>query len=254
MNKQLKIVMNKLLANFGYKCVRLRETSVPAIDDRFSLNSGERQISTKLSGIRKDHIARYEAVSNFLFKHKGEYNSLFGADIFCGNGYGSALVTDKMKCFILGIDASKEAINLANKYYSNNKTFFITKTFPFKLPQNVFDFIISFETIEHLLEDSLLLQEFNYSLKKNGYLFLSAPNEEICSYEKNNYEFHIKHYTFSDILSIINKNGDFELISWYGNGACNFENGVNIGFRTDSEMELKEKQADSHITYVFKKI
>ena len=222
--------------------------------ERFALNSGERQIGKTISDIRKDHVVRYELVGDFLSKNVDDTSALFGGDIFCGNGYGSNIISQRINCFSLGFDASAEAIALANNYFANEKLFFSVKKFPFFLPSHIFDFIVSFETIEHLVEDISLIEVFETSLKKGGYLFLSAPNEEICSYEKNNYQFHIKHYTFSDIINILKKSGCFELISWYGNGAYNFENGVLVDPRKESEMILKENILDSHITYIFKKI
>ena len=250
---KIKSIINSLLKTYGYKCVKIKNLTKKN-EPRFSLNTGERQVALHLKDIRRDHVARYELVSNFLLKTYNNTSELFGGDIFCGNGYGSSLINEKTNCFSVGFDASSEAIELANNYYSSEKLFFTTKRFPFLLPENIFDFIISFETIEHVIEDNELLEQFGRSLKSGGYLFLSAPNEEICSFEKNNYEFHVKHYTFDDISSLLVNSNKYELVTWYGNGAYNFENGVLINSREDSEMNLKEKKIDSHLTYIFKKL
>lgn len=253
---KVKVLINNILKSYGYKCIKIeslnslkskKETS------RFSLNTGERQVAISLEGIRRDHVSRYELVSSFLLKNSNPSN-LFGGDIFCGNGYGCKIIAEKTNCMTIGFDASSEAIDLANKFYANDKMFFVEKKFPFKLPENCFDFIISFETVEHIVEDKALMDEFERSLKPGGFLFLSAPNEDICSFAKNNYEFHIKHYTFSEIIDLVAKSGQFELITWYGNGAYNFDDGRITGLRADNEMEIKEREFDSHLTYIFKKI
>ena len=81
----------------------------------FSLNSGERQVAQSLDGIRKDHLWRYELVADFLAKQFGAIRTN-GADIFCGNGYGSHIVAKRLQnTQILAIDASKEAIDSANR-------------------------------------------------------------------------------------------------------------------------------------------
>lgn len=255
---RVKVLINKILGTYGYKCIKIKNIVklVPEKKiNRFSLNTGERQVSITLENIRRDHVARYEIASEFLLKNYESTSNLFGGDIFCGNGYGSQLIAKKTDCLTIGIDASSEAIELANEYYANDKMFFVVKKFPFKLPENIFDFIISFETIEHVIEDKVLVDEFTRSLKVGGYLFISAPNEEICSFEKNNYEFHVKHYTFNDIVELLISTDEFELITWFGNGAYNFENGtiVNYNIREENEMAMKEKEFDSHLTYIFQK-
>lgn len=250
----IKSLINNALKKLGYRCAKIENVNSNKNEEsRFSLNTGERQVANKLEGIRKDHVVRYDIVANFLLNNYDDTFNLIGGDIFCGNGYGSHLVSNRIGCYIFGIDASSEAIALANEYYANDKMFFINKVFPFKIPNNVFDFVVSFETIEHLVEDLEFVNELYSSIKQGGYLFLSAPNEEICNFDKNNYEFHIKHYTFDEIRHIIESDNKFELITWFGNGAYDFENGVYVKNREEGEMTMKEKVLDSHLTYVFKR-
>lgn len=247
----LKKAVKKIIKGLGYDVIKSNPERKKV--ERFSLNTGERQVGTKLEEIRRDHVARYEKSAEILHEMFDSTENLFGGDIFCGNGYGSQVITNKNNCFMLGFDASQDAINLANNHYANEKMFFVEKKFPFFLPENVFDFVISFETIEHLEQDKELVTQFSKSLKKDGLLFLSAPNEEICSFEKNNYEFHIKHYTFNDMVDLLCKENSFELVNWYGNGAHNFQDGLLIDKRDDADMELKEKVLDGHLIYVFRK-
>jgi len=252
---RIKKIIKSVLKSFGYMCVKVKtlEEKKNKSIEKFSLNSGERQTSTKLDGIRKDHLSRYVVVSDFYNKLELDTSNLFGMDIFCGNGYGSYFITENMGCKIISIDASNEAISLANKHYSNDNTFFTVKEFPFDIPSNAFDFVISFETIEHLEDDIKLISKLTASLKKGGYLFISAPNEDVCNFEPNMYKFHIKHYTFKEINELVCFNDNFELITWFGNGAYNFEGGKFVSNREENEMFMKEKVFDSHLTYVFRK-
>jgi 2-polyprenyl-3-methyl-5-hydroxy-6-metoxy-1,4-benzoquinol methylase len=256
--RKIKLILKKIFESFGFKVLnvkhyqKLQDQYKLNKSNRFALNTGERQVAKNIDGIRNDHVVRYQMVSDFLVKNISITNELFGADIFCGNGYGSYIITQKTNCFTFGVDASSEAISLANEYYADKKMFFTTKLFPFHLPKNIFDFIVSFETIEHIVDDKELISEFTGSLKKGGYIFLSAPNESICSFSKNNYKFHVKHYTFDDVIKLLPES-EFELITWYGNSAYDFKDGVFVANRKSKDMIMKNKILDAHLTYVFRK-
>ena len=176
----------------------------------YSLYSGERQTAADVSGIRADHTARYEFCAEFL-KSLHCNNYLKGLDCFCGNGYGSAILADNLPdVTISSIDASEDAIAFARKFYHRDNVQYIEKCFPFKL-ESKYDFIVSFESIEHIKQDTMLLKEFYRALNNDGYLFLSTPNEEFMPYNKHNFPFHIKHYT-PEVLKKILKNCGFEIL------------------------------------------
>ena len=55
----IKTFINKLLKKFGYKCIKTEDIDLlkNRIDKKdYSLDSGERQVSTNLNGIRMDHF------------------------------------------------------------------------------------------------------------------------------------------------------------------------------------------------------
>lgn len=170
----------------------------------YSLYSGERQTAADISGIRADHTARYEFCAEFL---KSLHCKIYmkGLDCFCGNGYGSAILADYLPDIAIdSIDASEEAINFAVKFYYRDNIQYMRKCFPFKLVSN-YDFIVSFESIEHISQDIMLLKEFHKALNNGGYLFLSTPNEKFMPYNRKNFPFHIKHYTPEELKKILKK-------------------------------------------------
>ncbi len=221
----------------------------------FSLNSGERQTAQTLAGIRKDHLLRYELAANFLENQFGEIKTI-GADIFCGNGYGSYLVASKLKMTeILSIDASKEAIELANNHYRlGDRINFVNKFFPFAPPlmENHYDYIMSFESIEHIQNDEEFLAMIVSAIKNNGYLFLSTPNEEVMSLKKNSNKFHFRHYT-NAMTDDIFKKYHLEVVEQYGEDTYTMNrNGVITGTLSEDKMKLTKDYNGQFMIYILK--
>ena len=225
------------------------------IFERFSLNSGERQTAQTLDGIRKDHLLRYELAANFL-ENQFNQNKTFGADIFCGNGYGSYLVASKLKnTEILSIDASKEAIELANNHYKiENRIKFVYKFFPFELDKDKYDYVICFESIEHIQNDIQFIETIISAIKNNGYLFLSTPNEDVMSLKKNNNKFHFRHYTNKTISNIFKKY-NLEVIERYGEDTYSIDkNGFIIGTLGEDKMKLIKDYNGQFMVYILRVI
>ena len=219
----------------------------------FSLNSGERQTAQTLAGIRKDHLLRYELAADFLENQFGEIKTV-GADIFCGNGYGSYLVANKLKMTeILSVDASKEAIELANNHYKiENRINFINKFFPFELEKDKYDYVISFESIEHIQNDIQFIETIISAIKNNGYWFLSTPNEEVMSLKKNNNKFHFRHYTNKEIGNIFKKY-NLEVIEQYGEDTYSIDkNGLVTGTLSEDKMELIKDYNGQFMVYILR--
>lgn len=185
--------------------------------DKFHLHSGERQTGTRLKDIRTDHLVRYKFVSEFLTQNFGSScRKLYGLDAFCGNGYGSYLLSDTLNCFIHGIDGSNEAITQAHHHYSTPKTFFSAKAFPFVLPESYYDFAISFESIEHVDDYENLFSTVAGSVKPKGYVFISFPNRQSMSLDKNPNPFHYRHLILSEIETLSARIGGLRLKRIYG--------------------------------------
>ena len=234
--------------------IRCDDKNIVDLSERdFSLNSGERQTAQTLEGIRKDHLFRYELASNFLEKEFNQ-NKTYGADIFCGNGYGSYVVASKLKnTKILSIDASKEAIELANNYYKiENRIKFINKFFPFELEKDKYDYIISFESIEHIQDDIQFIETIISAIKNNGYWFLSTPNEEKMSLKKNNNKFHFRHYT-NKIVNDIFKKYNLKVIEQYGEDTYSIDkNGLITGTLSEDKMKLIKDYKGQFMVYILR--
>ncbi|MCB5306754.1 class I SAM-dependent methyltransferase [Yersinia massiliensis] len=218
----------------------------------YSLYSGERQTANTVEGIRRDHTSRYELAIDIMLKK--EEPILNGADIFCGNGYGTYMLSSNFSNVnFIGIDGSSEAINEANINFTRENNIFSNKLYPFTLPVNTFDIITCFESLEHVDKDGLLFDEIKKSCKSNGLIIVSVPNEEIHSLVLNPHKFHFRHYTHSDFLDKFGT--DLELITWYGQNVYKFdESGVNTHqLLNEVDMYPIEHVQGQVNIYVFKK-
>jgi ubiquinone/menaquinone biosynthesis C-methylase UbiE len=118
---------------------------------------------------RQFHLARYE----FALAHCRGKRVLDGA---CGTGYGSALIGSVAES-VVGIDCAPDAIAYASATYAapnvSFRTSFVEST-PF--PDNTFDVVLSFETVEHTLCPRAHLMEVARLLDPSGVAIVSVPN------------------------------------------------------------------------------
>ncbi len=228
-----------------------KEACIVEVQKDWSLTSGERQTGKDLSQIRVDHKNRYMYAVEFLRDKKHS----FGLDCFCGTGYGTYLLSLELgNVSICGIDGSKDAICFANKYYQNSNVFYSKKEFPFSLPSETFDFVISMESVEHVEDGEKMITEMLKSLKIGGYFIFSVPNEDINPLElnKKDFLFHFKHYTLEEMEKILA--GKVKIINWFGQNVYHQnEKLLSGGLLNESEMVLQEKEMGQVLVVVCQK-
>ncbi len=128
--------------------------------------------------------------SDFILEsyHKYSYYSLkdeiFGKvlDYGCGEGYGSEILS-KFADEVNGADISKEAIDEAKKNRQSNLKFTLLKDNYLPFEDNSFDFVTSFQVIEHVENVDLYLSEIRRVLKNGGKYFLTTPNARTRLFE-----------------------------------------------------------------------
>lgn len=223
------------------------------IDHDFKLASGERVAAIALDEIPPDHLARYEFAIDCLKDISTPTGVLIGADIFCGSGYGSHMLAQRLPCFLTGIDGSSEAIQRAANHYTDLNLFFSHKFFPFFLPPEHFDFIVSIESIEHVENDKLLMQCFAQALKPGGRLIISAPNSEVVDLIKNPYAWHYRHYKKQEIINLGIENG-LQHLRCVG-ADCTVVNSdgkvVVANYYSPVSAKLRENHAGDTLTHLF---
>jgi len=161
------------------------------------------------TNIYKEHIARYNFAANYTKSKKV-------LDIACGSGYGSEILIDQGAKYVVGSDISKETIDYAKKQYQKeNIKFILNDIKKLDFPDEEFDCIVSFETLEHVKDQDIVISELKRVLKKDGILIISTPNlESRTDDDKDTNYFHKKELTVKEFNEIISeKFPKFELFS-----------------------------------------
>ena len=200
-----------------------------------SQNSGERRVATEFAAIRADHRFRY------AWAYARIPDGGFGLDAFCGNGYGTWLLAQSRT--VLGIDGSSEAIRLAEVHYRSQRTFFATQYLPFELSAAVFDFVVSLESVEHVVDGHGFFQQLVDSLKPGGQLVFSTPCEDHLPLAMTGNHFHFRHYSLAETLTLAGSGG-LTLIEWAGQNTYQKQpDGRQGALLPESEMGLASERA-----------
>jgi ubiquinone/menaquinone biosynthesis C-methylase UbiE len=105
----------------------------------------------------------------------------------------------------VGGDISEEAVNECKKnWVKQNLDFRVLDGTALDFPENYFDKVVSFETIEHTTQYMAMLREFYRVLKKGGTAIISTPNFLINSpkgYITNPY--HTQEFVFDELKTIL---------------------------------------------------
>jgi SAM-dependent methyltransferase len=99
-------------------------------------------------------------------------------DAGCGVGYGTAFLAEEAR-HVVGVDLSGEAIEYARRRYARaNVEFLAADVARLPQPDDCFDAVCAFETIEHLPEAVRFLCEVKRVLRPGGVLLVSTPSVE----------------------------------------------------------------------------
>lgn len=163
-------------------------------------STGERFIPEDMVGdIEVEHFHRYKSIINIVKNKKV-------LDAATGTGYGSYLLAQTAET-VDSIDISEEAIKYAKgRYNRNNINYKVGNIAQLDFPDNYFDVIVSFETIEHVDEkiQKSFLKEIKRVLKKDGILIMSTPNKKTYSDDRKfNNEYHIKEFYEQEFIDFI---------------------------------------------------
>lgn len=143
------------------------------------------------------HLSRYELASQYV-------NGLEVLDIACGTGKGSfIMVKNGSAKSVLGCDIDSNAIRYAkHRYQIENIDFKVenAQCLPF---ENMFDVIVSFETIEHLSDYDSFLKSVKRALRPGGLFILSTPISDLDFDSKPKNPFHVQEWGFISFQKLI---------------------------------------------------
>src|SRR5436190_13862043 len=107
-----------------------------------------------------EHLARYHWAAAQVH---GEV-----LDVACGTGYGAKLLAHNAQ--VSGVDRNKEAVDRARARVVG--TFLVAEVPPIPFPGDAFDFVICFETVEHVHDDVSFMREIRRVLRPGGTLLI----------------------------------------------------------------------------------
>jgi ubiquinone/menaquinone biosynthesis C-methylase UbiE len=89
-------------------------------------------------------------------------------------------VDTEVAASVVGVDISDETLQHAsNTYKKTNLDFCTGSAVALDFSDDLFDVVVSFETIEHLVEQAQMLAEIRRVLRPDGVLVISSPNRPI---------------------------------------------------------------------------
>ncbi len=101
-----------------------------------------------------------------------------------GSGYGqySYWMWKRFKgCNILAVDVKDEQVADCNKFFQSigatNVKFEVGDLTKFSNP-DIYDLVVCVDVMEHILEDELVFQNYNTSMKKGAMLIISTPSDQ----------------------------------------------------------------------------
>ncbi len=136
-------------------------------------------------------------------------------DVACGEGYGSWLLAD-LADKVFGVDIDEQTIQHASsKYVKENLSFLTGSAVQIPIPgEDLFDVIVSFETIEHLngMDQASFLREVSRLLRPDGIFIVSTPDKAVLGHLNN--RFHLNELYLPEFNALLSPH--FSNIDLYG--------------------------------------
>ena len=123
----------------------------------------------------QEHVGRYA----FAKRYAAGKTVL---DVACGTGYGSDMLVHEGASQVVGGDVDVRPLNWGAAHYPNPRLSFVgINAQEMGFPNDTFDLVVSFETVEHLPDHEAFLSEVQRILKPGGLFICSTPNKAYFS-------------------------------------------------------------------------
>jgi ubiquinone/menaquinone biosynthesis C-methylase UbiE len=178
----------------------------------------------KTTEIASSEIASDNPIHQRLLFPYNYVSTLVGGDLLeigCGTGRGVAVLSGKINHYT-GVDKNTELLEKLSGEYPSFE--FIDMFLPplKDIPSNTYDFVITFQVIEHIENDDFFLEEAARVLKPGGKLYLTTVNKKF-SLTRN--PWHVREYDAKSLENIMKKhfssvltqgiNGNEKVLAYY---------------------------------------
>lgn len=166
--------------------------------------SGERMIedayrnSPGLYAIYLMHLASYRFAQQYTTGRRV-------LDLGCGSGYGSALIAEGARD-VVAVDVSPDAVRYAAEHYArpnlDHQLIRPGQALPFA--DASFDVVLSFQVIEHVVDDAAYVAEAKRVLRNSGILMVITPNRNVrlLPGQKPWNRWHLREYDAASLSSL----------------------------------------------------
>lgn len=129
-------------------------------------------------------------------------------DLGCGSGYGTTRISH-VATEAHGVDVSSAAIDYATEKYRKDNLHFrtIEPGCPLPYSDGSFDVVLSFQVIEHVLDDSGYIAEASRLLAPGGKLVVITPDRQnrLFPWQKPWNRWHLREYDINSLFDLVNK-------------------------------------------------
>jgi GT2 family glycosyltransferase/SAM-dependent methyltransferase len=135
---------------------------------------GERFTAAAFGQVEVEHYHRYLLARHYC-------RGLDVLDIAAGEGYGSALLSQVARS-VVGVEIDAEVVRAAaEEFVRPNLRYECGDARRIPLEDASVDVVVSFETLEHIVEHDEFLAEMKRVLRPNGFIILSTPDSQVYS-------------------------------------------------------------------------
>lgn len=145
------------------------------------------------------HLARYAIAKRFVAGRKV-------LDIACGEGYGSHLLKAMGAARVVGVDLSPDTIARARARFGAPGLAFHAAdatALGALFPDERFDVVVSFETLEHLTDPAAFLRALKAVAQPHAIILMSCPNDHWHYPDPDQRNpFHVRKYRFDEFRQL----------------------------------------------------
>lgn len=166
--------------------------------------TGERFHISEHGQIRLEHMHRYVAACTLIEPQ------MTVLDIACGEGYGSALMS-QYATQVIGVDIDPATVRHAQTQYAavrskagNPIDYRVGNCAAIPVEDHSIDLLVSFETLEHHDQHEEMMAEVRRVLRPGGMLLLSSPNRTVYTEQVNHHNpFHVKELDHAELVTLV---------------------------------------------------
>ena len=167
-------------------------------------------------------------------------------------GYGSGEMLryfSKKGAIMYGYDFSDEAFLMATERTKDLKNIYLLKSLN-ELNSIKFDYIFSFEVLEHIKDDTATIIYWTQILNNDGKILLSVPSKSVKFNKLDQYVGHYRKYNSQDIKQIFENNNMKIIILWhYGFPFSNIVEKIRAYSIRNKDFSSVEKEELSKVSF-----